>query len=94
MRNGSPLAAVASVVHQIQGGRANLLAVLEEGQATIVEMTVPPGYRPRSLAEMQAVHAGITDAVFAVLTAEASVASRKSYGGTAPDRVRELGRRG
>jgi argininosuccinate lyase len=41
------------------------------------------------LAEMQAVHAGITDAVYAVLTAEASVASRKSYGGTAPDRVRE-----
>ncbi|MGL4964982.1 MAG: argininosuccinate lyase [Inquilinus sp.] len=41
------------------------------------------------LAEMQAVHAGITDAVYAVLTAEASAASRKSYGGTAPDRVRE-----
>lgn len=41
------------------------------------------------LAEMQAVHAGITDAVYAVLTAEASVASRKSHGGTAPDRVRE-----
>lgn len=47
-------AAVASVVHDVQGGRANLLAVLEEGQATIVEVTVPPGYRPRALADMNA----------------------------------------
>jgi hypothetical protein len=39
-------AAVASVVHQIQGGRANLLAVLEEGQATVLELVVPAGYRP------------------------------------------------
>jgi argininosuccinate lyase len=42
-----------------------------------------------SLAEMQAVHAGITEAVFEVLGVHNSVASRKSYGGTAPDRVRE-----
>jgi argininosuccinate lyase len=41
------------------------------------------------LAEMQAVEPGITDAVFAVLPLEASVKSRMSYGGTAPDRVRE-----
>jgi argininosuccinate lyase len=47
------------------------------------------GLSDLDLAEMQAVHAGITDAVYAVLTAEASVASRKSFGGTAPDRVRE-----
>ena len=46
-------AAVASVVHHIQGGRANLLAVLEEGQATIVEITVPASYRARALAEME-----------------------------------------
>ena len=38
---------------------------------------------------LQAIHAGITDKVFEVVTVEASVASRKSYGGTAPDRVRE-----
>jgi argininosuccinate lyase len=38
---------------------------------------------------LQAIHAGITEKVFEVVTVEASVASRKSYGGTAPDRVRE-----
>ncbi|MEN3975198.1 argininosuccinate lyase [Emcibacter sp. SYSU 3D8] len=42
-----------------------------------------------SLAQMQAVEAGITDAVFGVLTVERSVASRRSYGGTSPERVRE-----
>ncbi len=41
------------------------------------------------LAEMQAVHGQITEAVYDVLTVEASVASRRSFGGTAPDRVRE-----
>ncbi len=40
-----------------------------------------------SLAEMQAVEAGITDDVFSVLTVDASVASRTSYGGTAPANV-------
>jgi trk system potassium uptake protein TrkA len=47
-------AAVASIVHYVQGGRANLLAVLEEGQATIVEVTVPANYRPRALSAMNA----------------------------------------
>ena len=41
-----------------------------------------------SLADMQAVHPGITEAVFAVLGVENSVRSRTSYGGTAPDQVR------
>ncbi|MEO1705668.1 MAG: argininosuccinate lyase, partial [Pseudomonadota bacterium] len=41
-----------------------------------------------SLAEMQAVHGAITEDVYTVLTVEASVASRTSYGGTAPDQVR------
>ena len=41
------------------------------------------------LAEMQAVDPGITGEVFAVLPLEASVKARMSYGGTAPDRVRE-----
>ena len=40
-----------------------------------------------SLAEMQAVEAGISMDVFSVLTVEASVASRISYGGTAPANV-------
>ncbi len=41
-----------------------------------------------SLEEMQSAHPGITDAVFGVLGVENSVASRTSYGGTAPQNVR------
>lgn len=41
-----------------------------------------------SLAEMQSVHAAITASVFDVLGVDNSVASRTSYGGTAPDQVR------
>ena len=40
------------------------------------------------LAAMQAEHDGITDAVYSVLGVDNSVASRTSYGGTAPDQVR------
>jgi len=40
-----------------------------------------------SLAEMQQVEPAITQAVFSVLTVEASVASRISFGGTAPGNV-------
>ncbi len=42
-----------------------------------------------SLGEMQEVNAAITEGVYDVLTVQASVASRMSYGGTAPARVRE-----
>ncbi len=41
-----------------------------------------------SLDELKAIHPDINDGVYAVLTVDASVASRKSYGGTAPDQVR------
>ncbi len=41
-----------------------------------------------SLDEMKSAHSGITDAVFDVLGVENSVASRRSYGGTAPENVR------
>lgn len=41
-----------------------------------------------SLAEMQSVHVAITASVFDVLGVDNSVASRTSYGGTAPDQVR------
>jgi len=41
-----------------------------------------------TLADMQSVHGDITEAVFDVLGVENSVASRTSYGGTAPDQVR------
>jgi argininosuccinate lyase len=42
-----------------------------------------------SLGDMQKVHKGITQAVFDVLGVENSVASRTSYGGTAPSEVRK-----
>jgi len=42
-----------------------------------------------TLADMQSVHSAITDDVFGVLGVHNSVASRTSYGGTAPLRVRE-----
>ncbi|MCI2399545.1 argininosuccinate lyase [Aliiroseovarius subalbicans] len=42
-----------------------------------------------SLADMQSVHADITNAVFDVLGVHNSVASRTSYGGTAPSEVKK-----
>ena len=42
-----------------------------------------------TLAEMQKIEPRITDDVYSVLTAEHSVASRVSFGGTAPDNVRK-----
>ena len=41
------------------------------------------------LADLQAIDPRITDAVFVALSVDASVASRASYGGTAPDQVRK-----
>ena len=46
-----------------------------------------------SLAEMQAVEPRITKDVFSVLSVNASVRSRTSYGGTAPQNVRKMARR-
>ncbi len=45
------------------------------------------------LADMQAIHPAITDTVFEVLSVEASVASRTSLGGTAPENVRDQAQR-
>ena len=45
------------------------------------------GLADLSLTEMQAEEKGITEEIFSVLTVEASVASRVSYGGTAPANV-------
>jgi argininosuccinate lyase len=42
-----------------------------------------------SISEMTSVHAGITQDVYSVLGVQNSVRSRMSYGGTAPERVRE-----
>ncbi|BCP55331.1 argininosuccinate lyase [Kaistia sp. 32K] len=46
-----------------------------------------------TLAEMQAVHPAITDAVYSVLTVDKSVRSRTSYGGTSPKNVRSQAKR-
>jgi trk system potassium uptake protein len=46
-------AAVASIVHQVEGGKSKLLAVLEEGQAQVVEIEVPPGYPPTALRDLR-----------------------------------------
>ena len=45
-------AAVTSVVHRIDGGRASLLAVLEEGQAKVIELVVPLDHPPTPLREL------------------------------------------
>lgn len=42
-----------------------------------------------SLEELQAIDTRVDERVFAALSVDASVASRNSYGGTAPERVRE-----
>jgi argininosuccinate lyase len=47
------------------------------------------GLEDLSLADMQSVEPKITQAVFDVLGVDESVASRTSYGGTAPDNVRK-----
>ncbi|MEO6609189.1 MAG: argininosuccinate lyase, partial [Aestuariivirga sp.] len=46
-----------------------------------------------SLSDMQAVHKAITSEVFKVLTVEASVTARKSFGGTAPANVKREAKR-
>ncbi len=63
--------------HHVTG---TLVALADEKGARLDEL---------SLEDLQSVHADITADVFDVLSVEASVASRQSFGGTAPDRVRE-----
>jgi len=46
-------AAVASVLHQIQGGTTRLLAVIEQGAGRILEVDVPDGYVPRNLRDLE-----------------------------------------
>ena len=63
--------------HHVTGA---LVALAEKTDRDLPDLT---------LAEMQEVHGAITESVFDVLGVENSVASRMSYGGTAPARVRE-----
>ncbi|OYX43548.1 MAG: argininosuccinate lyase [Rhodobacterales bacterium 32-67-9] len=62
--------------HHVTG---SLVALAEKKGCDLPELT---------LEEMRSAHAGITDAVYSVLGVHNSVASRQSYGGTAPDQVR------
>jgi trk system potassium uptake protein TrkA len=56
-------AAVASVLHYIEGGQASLLAVLEEGEGRILEVQVPPGVPTRELRELQSPRDSIVAAI-------------------------------
>jgi trk system potassium uptake protein TrkA len=56
-------AAVASVLHQIQGGTTRLLAVIEQGAGRILELDVPQGYEPRTLRELASPQNSIVGAI-------------------------------
>jgi trk system potassium uptake protein TrkA len=56
-------AAVASVLHQIQGDPTRLLAVVEEGAGRILELDVPLSYVPRALRDLAAPLNSIVGAV-------------------------------
>ncbi|MEO0614287.1 MAG: argininosuccinate lyase [Pseudomonadota bacterium] len=64
--------------HHVTGA---LVALAEEKGCGLADL---------SLSDMQAVEPRITDNVFSVLSVDASVGSRTSYGGTAPDQVRHM----
>ncbi|GHD18910.1 argininosuccinate lyase [Tianweitania populi] len=59
------------------------------GRAVALAEAKKIGLEELALADLQSIHAGITDAIFDVLSVENSVGSRTSYGGTAPDQVRK-----
>jgi trk system potassium uptake protein TrkA len=56
-------AAVASVLHQIRGGAARLLAVVEQGAGRILELDVPPGYPARALRDLEPPRDSIVGAI-------------------------------
>jgi trk system potassium uptake protein TrkA len=56
-------AAIASVLHQIQGGSTRLLAEVEQGAGRILELGVPSGYAPRTLSELDPPHNSIIGAI-------------------------------
>ena len=62
--------------HQVTG---TLVALAETEKCDLLDLT---------LDQMQSVHSGITNEVYKILGVEDSVASRMSYGGTAPEQVR------
>jgi len=63
--------------HHVTG---TLVKAAEDKGCDLIDLT---------LADMQKAEPRITDDIFSVLTVESSAASRTSYGGTSPTRVRE-----
>jgi len=66
-------AAVASVLHQIEGGQASLLAILEEGEGRILEVEVPRQHHGRSLRDL---HLPLDSIVGAVLRDATAIVPR------------------
>jgi argininosuccinate lyase len=58
------------------------------GRAVALAEQKKIGLEKLSIEDLQSIHPGITADVFSVLSVQKSVASRKSYGGTAPTEVR------
>ena len=59
------------------------------GRAVAMAEQKKAGLEKLALADLQAIHPGITEDVFSVLSVQNSVKSRVSYGGTAPSEVRK-----
>ncbi len=68
-------AAVAAVLHRISGGTANLLAVLEHGEARVLELKVSEGFGARALKDIGAPEDAI---VAAILRGERAIVPRGS----------------
>ena len=77
-------AAVASVLHQIEGGQASLLAVLEEGEGRILEMQVPPRFDGCALRDLEPPRDSI---VAAILRSEQAIVPRGTDRLAAGDRL-------
>jgi trk system potassium uptake protein len=56
-------AAIAAIVHHVEGGPWDLLAVLEEGQAEVIELQVPVGYPPAALQSIDALRGAVVGAI-------------------------------
>lgn len=56
-------AAVAAVLHDIEGGSASLLAVLEQGEGRVLELEVPPSYPGRALRDLEPPRDSIVGAI-------------------------------
>jgi trk system potassium uptake protein TrkA len=56
-------AAIAAVLHEVEGGPASLLAVLEQGEGRILELEVPPRFVGRALKDLNPPRDSIVGAI-------------------------------